>query len=168
MPVFEHKADIVIIGLGNDILRDDGVGIHIAQDLEYSFPHDIVTVKTAAVGGIDLLHLLAGHRLAIIIDAMVTGKHPPGTVLTFNAMDIPEPTEMVMSHNLHLPTAMEFGAQLGFEMPAEVKVIGIEAKDYQTFGERKEMSREVSGAMPEVKRIVGEMVKRYMDGNKQQ
>ncbi len=161
MPVFEHKAPIVIIGLGNDILRDDGVGIYAARDLEGAFPTDLVTVKTAAVAGIDLLHLLAGHRLAIIIDAMVTGKHPPGTVLRINANELPPPTEFVQSHNLHLPTAMEFGAQLGFDMPQRVEVIAVEVKDYQTFGEREEMSDAVREAIPEVEKTVREIVKSY-------
>ena len=56
---------------------------------------------------------------------------------------------------------MEFGAQLGFDMPQRVEVIAVEVKDYQTFGEREEMSDEVREAIPEVEKTVREIVKSY-------
>jgi len=161
MAEFEHHPPIVIIGLGNDILRDDGVGIHCVSDLEGAFPSDLVAIKKSAVGGIDLLHLLTNHRLAIIIDAMVTGKHPPGTVVHMNAEELPPPTEFIQSHNLHLPTALALGEQLGLDMPHRVEIIAVEVKDYITFGEREEMSDEVRSAMPEVIRLAKEMVEGY-------
>jgi len=149
----------VVIGLGNPILSDDSVGIHAARAL---YPRlegmGHVEVKELYGGGLVLMEAMAGFKMAVVIDAMVTGAHEPGSVLTMyvgdtgGADDFKCSRNLACGHDTGLAEALEVGRSVGYVLPSEVKVIGIEAADVVNFGEN--LSPPVSGALP----LVVEMV----------
>ena len=71
----------VIIGIGNIIRSDDGLGVHAVRRLRERHPlaHDVELIE-GGTAGLLLLPCLAGARRAIIVDAISVG-HPPGTLL---------------------------------------------------------------------------------------
>jgi hydrogenase maturation protease len=150
--------DTIIIGLGNPILSDDGVGIQVARRLrEMLAGRPEIEVVEAHAGGLRLLDLLAGHQRAIIIDAMETGC-PPGTIRKFSASDLQETRNVSSSHDTSLANALETGRALGMDVPRQVIIFGIEAAVVDVFSEA--LSQPVAAAVPEavatVMALVGE------------
>ena len=82
----------IIVGLGNPILTDDGVGVKVAYEIEARFRGNIpanLTITEASVGGLWLMELLEGYDRAIIIDAIQTRNgHPTGSIYTLNLADV--------------------------------------------------------------------------------
>ncbi len=80
---------ILILGIGNLLLSDEGVGIHCIQTLQqhYRFP-DNVTLLDGGTAGMELLSPIAEADQLIIIDAVKTGQ-PPGTVVRINNDELP-------------------------------------------------------------------------------
>ena len=143
----------VIIGLGNPILSDDGVGIQVARKLrERLAGRPGIEVIEAYAGGLRLLDLLAGHQRAIIIDAMTTAACEPGTIRRFSPSDLQETRNVSSSHDASLANALETGRTLGMDVPAEVIVFGIEAAVVDIFSEA--LTGKVAKAVPEMVEMV--------------
>lgn len=129
------KEKILILGIGNPLLSDDGAGIYVAAELKEKFDHPDVTVLETATGGLSLLDFLTGYDKAIIIDAIQTVGGTPGQIyrLTPEAFDTAE--HIISPHGIDFRTALELGKKLGLHLPNEIVIYAIEAADVSTFGE---------------------------------
>jgi hydrogenase maturation protease len=126
----------LILGLGNPLLGDDGVGLHAAMRLRSmisDFPH--VEVGEDYWGGLRLMERMIGYDRAIIIDAICTGSEP-GTIHQLTPEDIPT-QRSASAHDVNLSTALRLGHQAGAHLPTDerISLIGIEAGDVSTFSE---------------------------------
>ena len=152
-------SSTLVLGMGNPILSDDGVGLLIADRLRESPLPDSVEVVQSEVGGLRLLELVRGFTRVIIIDALrspaESGRHP-GEVYRYEAKDFKGGHRYGSAHSIGLDTALEIGHKLGYDMPAEVTVFAIEAEDVETFGE--ELSPPVAAAAERVFALVREEV----------
>jgi hydrogenase maturation protease len=160
----------LVLGLGNPLLGDDGVGWRVAQALAARLAvdpalagdpaaagdsalagdpaHAEVEVDHLAVGGLALMERLVGYRRAVLVDAMVTGDHPPGTVRRLSIADIRgrEATHLDSAHDASLATALAAGRSLGADLPTEIAIVAVEAVRVDQFGE--ELTPEVEAAIP--------------------
>ena len=148
----------LIVGLGNPILSDDGVGVRaarkVAEHLRAAGRMD-VDVTEAAVGGLRLMELMVGYDRVILIDALVHEEVPPGHVrrLTLADLEAISPTQHSASaHDATLLTALESGRRLGLPLPQEVIIYAVGARHVYEFGE--ELSPLVAEALPRVIRQV--------------
>jgi len=111
----------LVLGLGNPILGDDGVGWHVAAAVERSLAgtRESVTVERAALGGLHVMERMIGYDRAIIVDAIHTGRHGAGRVSLLPLEDLPDPVAGYTnsSHDTSLRTAMEVGRSLGARLP---------------------------------------------------
>lgn len=126
----------LVLGLGNPLLCDDGIGLHVARELEKQFADDpAVEVGEDYWGGLRLMERMIGYDRVIIIDAILTGGEP-GTIHLLTPDDIPTQRSASV-HDVNLPTALEFGRHAGASLPtaSDITLIGIEAGDVQTFDE---------------------------------
>ncbi len=73
----------IILGVGNPILRDDGVGVHVAEELKKHIKKPGVTIDSAFTGGMNLLDLMVDHDRAILIDAVKIENKKLGDVGLF-------------------------------------------------------------------------------------
>jgi hydrogenase maturation protease len=124
----------IVLGMGNPILSDDGLGLEVARRLRGLPMPDGVEIAESEVGGLRLLELLRGYRKAILIDALKTGR-PVGEILRVNGNDFRGGHRWGAAHSIHLGTALELGEELGYSMPSECVVYAVEADDVETFGE---------------------------------
>ncbi len=145
------SARTVVIGLGNVILSDDGVGIHAARLIRERAPEGVDVAEVHA-GGLRLLDAMLGYDRALIIDAMQGGL-APGTVRRFSASDVAATRNMTSTHDTSLGVALRMASMLGLNVPADITIWGIEARDAETFSE--ELTAEVRSAMDTV---VGEVM----------
>ena len=114
-----------MLGLGNILLRDEGIGVLVVQALAgVPLPPDVEVVD-GATAGFGLLDLLANRRKVIVIDALMADEEP-GTVLRLSAEELlPPPGQCVSLHDIGLLEALAAARQLG-ESPQEVVVFGIQ------------------------------------------
>ena len=152
-------SSTLVLGMGNPILSDDGVGLLVADRLRESSLPDSVEVVQSEVGGLRLLELVRGFTRVIIIDALrspaESGRHP-GEIYRYEAKDFKGGHRYGSAHSIGLDTALEIGHKLGYDMPEEVTVFAIEAEDVETFGE--ELSPPVAAAAERVFALVREEV----------
>ena len=124
----------LILGLGNTLLSDDGVGIYVAREIRRILRSPDVEVAEASAGGLELLDMMWGFDRAAIVDAVVTGRRPAGSLSVIGPDDLPGGSSMAR-HRVGLKEALELGRRLKMDLPAEVVVYGIEVADPLTFGE---------------------------------
>ncbi len=146
------RLKTLILGLGNPIRGDDGVGNRITQILEREINDPEITVTEANTVGLGLLDFLPGYERVIIIDAIQTRKGKAGQVYRLSLPDLATPHYHAATHNIDLATALELGTELGLALPKEVIIFAIEVADVSAFSE--EFTPEVEKAIPEVVKLV--------------
>ncbi len=141
------RATTLVIGLGNPILGDDGVGWRVAHEVQTRLTDPDVEITCLALGGVALMERMAGYQRAIIIDAVATGA-PLGSVLCAPLEEFPRPASghTASSHDTSLATALHLGRELGVPVPAEVLVVAVEAQRLYEFGVG--LSPAVAAAVP--------------------
>ncbi len=143
----------LVLGMGNPILSDDGLGLVVAHRLrELPMPSD-VEVAESEVGGLRLLELVRGFTKVVIIDALRSGAMP-GEIRRVDADEFRGGHRYGSAHSIHLGTVLELGHDLGYPMPDEVVVYTVEALDVETFGET--LSEPVAAAAARVVELIGE------------
>ena len=144
------RSPVLVLGIGNILLRDEGVGVRVIEQMQkMSLPDDVELVDGGTAGA-DLLDVLAERQKVIVIDA-VQADCEPGTVLRFTANDLVRPGGVGMSlHELGLGEALTMTKQLGRE-PKDVVVLGIKPKD---IGCGLELSEEIAASVPRVVELV--------------
>jgi len=138
---------IIILGVGNLILGDDGVGIHVAHKLKQQIKDPNITIDEAQTGGMNLLDLLLGYDKAIIIDAVKTQDKKEGEVNRIPLNDF-STIHSCNPHDVSLTQAIEMAKKLGEKkIPKEIIVIGIMMKQIPC--EFKEnLSEKIATAVP--------------------
>ena len=149
-------AGTVIIGMGNPLLSDDGVGIAVARAVAERIQRLDLTVTELHTGGIRLMEAMAGFKRAVVVDAMLSGA-PPGTLREFDPSGFVTTKNTFSSHDTDFATAYELGRMTGVPLPEQVAFWGIEAREFDLFGER--FTDEVAAAVPgAVDRIVAQLM----------
>jgi len=145
---------ILVLGIGNPILGDDGVGFHIAQELAKEIKDENIDVKDTSVAGLNLLELIVGYNKVIIIDAIMTQDGEAGEVYRLGPEDIGEPAQSTISaHHLNLLTTIKLGKKLfPKKMPGEVIVFAVGIQEVAKVTE--EMTEKVKEAIPKVVNLV--------------
>ncbi len=125
---------VLLVGLGNPILGDDGVGWVVAREVK-SRLHEAggsIEVDYLSLGGLSLMERLIGYEKVILIDSLTTGTHPQGAVITFTLEDLVDLSSghTTASHDTSLKTALMTGRQLGAALPADkdIHVVAIESQ----------------------------------------
>lgn len=124
---------MLIIGLGNPILGDDGVGWVVAREVEEHLRGEgkKVEVDYLSLGGLSLMERLVGYKRIILIDSLTTGKHSQGEVINFTLEDLVDLTSghTTAAHDTSLKTALVTGRQLGVDLPEDrdIHVVAVES-----------------------------------------
>ena len=121
----------MILGIGNPILGDDGVGLHIASELDGLL--DNVDARTTSMIDLNLLDTLSDYDRLFIIDAIMTGGSRIGTVRKLPPGE--GSLHMFSSHGIHLFELLQLGRDLGYRIPEIVGIYGIDIEEGSVFGE---------------------------------
>ena len=149
----------LILGLGNLLRSDDGVGLCVARELEGRVDRQGVTVVETSQAGLGLLDLLTGYDRAIIIDAIQTVGGEVGKVYRLHPDMFDAARHVALLHGVDFTTALELGNRLGMALPRQVVIFAIEVADVSTFSD--ECTPEVKRAIP----VCIEMVIRELSGD---
>jgi hydrogenase maturation protease len=127
---------ILVLCLGNALRRDDAVALRIAEALlagAREGPPPAV-IRTSARSGLYLLDDMEGFDRVVVVDAVRTGVHAPGTVLSFALEELHAP-EGPSPHSIGLPSALARARAAGAPVPSRVHVVAVEVADMETVGE---------------------------------
>jgi hydrogenase maturation protease len=126
----------VIVGLGNEIAGDDGAGIWVARKLgKILQDQPEVEIVPLPWAGFSLLDVLVGRQSAAIIDCLCSGIHPPGTIVRLNENDFRGSVRLNSFHDINFATMLELGRKMGWQMPAQIAIWGIEGAEMDEFKE---------------------------------
>lgn len=117
---------VLILGLGNDVLGDEGLGIKIADDLKNKRVFPGVDYKHAYTGGLNLLEDIIGFDAVLIIDTTCGNDCRPGMIHHYNQGTFRETLHLSSEHDASFLTVLETGKKLGLKIPDQVDVLAIE------------------------------------------
>ena len=144
----------IVIGLGNPVLGDDGVGWRVADEVERRMEAgpsggrgSNVEIQRLGVGGLRLMECLTGYETAILGDAAEFPDRPIGEVRACRFEDLADHAagHLDSAHDASLRTALTLGRRLGADLPAAIHAVTVQARGTDEFGE--ELSPEVAAAV---------------------
>lgn len=140
---------VLVIGIGNLIQKDDGIGVHVIEEMKKMKFSDEVELFDGGTAGFDLTGIFNGRKKAIIIDT-VKGNNPPGSIYRFKPEDISTQYEYDSLHQLGIIDTLEIAKLLG-KSPDETIIIGVEPEN---IGWGLEPSETIKEKIPEIISLV--------------
>ena len=145
----------LILGLGNDLYGDDGIGLHIIHLLQEnsstldsgSAPENQIDLHPCSLTGLSILDEIVGYDNLIIIDTIKRESPVTGRITVMEEKDIrhiPGPSP----HYVSLPQMIEIGRRLNLKVPDKIKIIAVEAKNMYNLGES--LTPEMKQAVPDI------------------
>jgi hydrogenase maturation protease len=144
------RAPVLVLGIGNILLRDEGVGVRVVEALRDRALPEGVELLDGGTAGADLIDALADRRKVVVIDAMDLGAEP-GAVARLGGDGLaPDPGAPLSLHQVGLVEALWMARQLGCA-PAEVVVLGVQPADLSP---GLELTEAVARAVPRLAELV--------------
>lgn len=142
---------VLVLGLGNPLMGDDGIGVRVVEELRGRELPDGVALADGGTTGLGLVGLMEGYQRVIVVDAADMGQ-APGNVLKFEPSEVQFRASgaMLSLHQVGFGEVLALAKALGVS-PPEVTIIGVQPKR-TAIGE--ELSPEVEGAIPQCTRML--------------
>jgi hydrogenase maturation protease len=156
----------LVLGLGNELYGDDGVGLHVIrllrEEAEKMPEGDFqdVDLEECSLSGLALLDVIVGYDRLILIDTVKREAPRPGRIQVLGETDIravPGPSP----HYVSVPQTIEIGRSLGLHMPSLIQVVAVEAKNLHSLGEA--LTEEMKENLPAVAEKVKEVLRKAED-----
>jgi hydrogenase maturation protease len=151
----------LVIGLGNPILGDDGVGWRVVEEIaRKTADRNDIEVDTVSLGGLSLMERITGYGRVILVDSFFTGIKPIGTVSMFPLTELPELSSghTTAIHDTSLRNALNVGRSMDISLPRDedVLIVAIEAENVFDFSEI--LSPQVEAAVPQAVEAVLQLI----------
>jgi hydrogenase maturation protease len=146
------QKEILVLGIGNILLNDEGVGIHVVNALEKE-DYAEADLMDGGTGGFHLLGFIQTYTTVIIIDASLD-QFPNGHVRVLYPKYAKDFPIQLSAHEVGLKDLLDAAFLLG-NMP-KIHLVAISIKDFQDMG--MELTPEVEAAIPEALKTVKELV----------
>lgn len=155
-PVKGNAYPVLVLGVGNPLMGDDGIGVELAHRLQERDYGPLVHVEDGGTLGMTLLPLLEDADTLILLDAVRTGA-PPGSIVTRGKEELPRHFSNVISpHEIGMKEVLA-AAQLCGTLPRSITLVGVEARHTDFC---RPMSAEVTDAMPRAIALVETLIER--------
>jgi len=138
----------LILGIGNEILTDDGIGPRLVSELEKEKFTGTLHFQNAFLGGLEILELIQGYQQVIFIDAIISLQGIPGTVYHFTPEDFQETLHLSNLHDANFLVALELGRKMGMHIPEDIHIIAIEIIEDRVFS--NQFSKEIEEMYPAI------------------
>jgi hydrogenase maturation protease len=162
----DRQPRTIVVGMGNPLLGDDGVGWRVADEVEGLLraardagrPIPDVEIERLGVGGLRLMECLTGYEAAILVDAAEFPDRPIGEVRSCCFDELAEfaTGHLDSAHDASLRTALTLGRRLGASLPESIHAVTVQARRTDEFSE--ELSPAVAAAIPAAAEAVVELV----------
>lgn len=151
-----NKDKLLVIGLGNLLMGDDGAGIYVINELrKQNLPEEVDIIDGGTVG-VELIDILASSRTVIVIDAIITNGNSITGIRLFSpdAFIFNKEDNGYSLHDVELTSVLSLMRALDLEIP-EIKIVGIPAVDISP---RIGLSEECSRVIPEAVELIVKML----------
>lgn len=123
----------MILGLGNDILTDDGIGVKLVRELQKVIHQAHIAFHTCALGGLEILELISDFDRVIIVDAIMTRDGIPGTIVHLTPANYQETLHLSNYHDVSFLVLLEFAKQIEIPKPEQIDILAIEIVEDLSF-----------------------------------
>lgn len=131
----DRNSKILVLGIGNEMLMDDGIGPKLVKKLQNFLPVSSIDYATSLVGGMETIEIMKGYKQAVIIDGIMTDENSPGTVLYMNYPFHKDTLHLSNAHDISFEMSVELARQLGIPFPDDICIIAVEIVEDRVFGE---------------------------------
>lgn len=152
---------ILILGLGNEVLGDEGLGMKIADDLKDNRIFPGVEYRNTSAGGLNLLDYIDGFVAVIIIDTTCGNNCQTGTVHHIKPENFRETLHLSSEHDASFLTTLETGEKLGLSIPARIDILAIEINRDLFLTEK--FSDNISGQYYKIRSEIINFIKKIYD-----
>jgi len=146
----------LILFIGNSLLKDDRIGLIVGEKLKPTLESEGFQVEVVDKSGLSLIDYIEGRELVILVDSIMTSKHPVGEVVEVDLNKL-ESYSIWSPHYMGVPETLKIMELLSIPKPEKLFVIGIEVADVYTISE--ELSKELDQRIEEISSKVYGMIK---------
>jgi hydrogenase maturation protease len=146
------QNNILVLGIGNILLNDEGVGIHVVLALEKE-GYTGADLMDGGTGGFHLLGFIQTYKNVVIIDASLD-QFPAGHIRVLHPKYAKDFPRQLSTHEIGLKDLLDAAFLLG-TMP-EIYLVAISVKDFQDMG--MELTPEIEKAIPKAVKAVKDLI----------
>lgn len=141
--------EILILGLGNEILSDDAIGIIALRHIKNKYlNNEKIDFIESAESGISLLDYIIGYKKVLIIDSIFKENEKPGTIEEINISNMQETHYSPKTpHYIGLPFSIKIAHNLHLNVPQFIKVLAMNVADPYTLKENN-LTPQVKTSLP--------------------
>ena len=147
------NKDILVLGVGNLLLKDEGVGIHVIRALEKEELPPNVSLMDGGTGGLHLISWIQDYNRIIMVDETLD-HNPPGTIRLIRPRYATDFPPLMSAHEVGLRDMIE--AMILTEKLPDIQLIVVSAEDISEVG--MELTPAVEAAVPEVVEMVKQII----------
>jgi hydrogenase maturation protease len=151
------KPSKLILGMGNDILMDDGIAPRLIKDIARDYTGTDINFESASLGGMETIELLKDYDEVVIIDAIKTRNGVPGTLYIIDIENYMETAHVSNIHDISFLQALKLGKELNIKLPGKITILAIEIVEDMVFGEN--FTPEVATKYPDILQEIKEFLK---------
>ncbi len=143
----------LVLGLGNDLYGDDGVGVEVVRRLR-----EKAAVEECSLSGLALLDVITGCDRLLLVDTIKRPRPRTGKISILRGEDlraIPGPSP----HYVSVPQMIEIGRRVGLRVPSEIIVVAVETKNMHRLGEG--LSEDMRRSLPAIETCVRNVLRRW-------
>ena len=157
----------LFLGLGSEILTDDGIGLRIVRDLKNILTFQVeknmkgqIDFKTCLTGSLDLLEIIENYNTLIILDATKTQTGIPGDVYKYSLENYKDTIHLQNIHDISFQDTLKLGKSTGLIIPEKVEILAIEIFDNLTFSSSLSavLTKKYSKILQEIKNHVKDII----------
>ena len=125
----------IVLGIGNEILTDDGIGPKVVNKLKKYYPIDGVEYENMTLGGLEVLEYIQDYDTVIFVDAIKTAKGIPGSVYLYTPKNFKETLHLSNLHDISFLSALKLGKKVGLKIPETILIFAVEIVEDLIFNE---------------------------------
>ena len=147
------NKDILVLGVGNLLLKDEGVGIHVIQALEKEELPPYVSLMDGGTGGLHLISWIQDYNRIIMVDATLD-HNPPGTIRLIRPRYATDFPPLMSAHEIGLRDMID--AMILTEKLPDIQLIVVSAEDISEVG--MDLTPIVQAAVPKVVKMIKQIL----------
>lgn len=152
----QKKNPILILGLGNELLCDDAIGIRLVIEFKELYKSKGIDFLTSCNGGLEIVELISGYDMVVIIDAIKTRDGIPGSIYHFTPADFTDTLHVSSFHDISFLTALKLAAYTEMKIPEHIHIIAIEIVEDLLFS--NEFSETIAKKYNDIKKKIKEFL----------
>ncbi len=150
---------ILVLGIGNLLMGDEGVGVHAVRYFEKNFPESEVDLVDGGTGGFHLLEYFQKYSRVIMIDATIDGQ-PPGTIKLLNPKFSTDYPPTLTAHDIGLKDLLDALHLLNQQPEIWLFTVSIARLDQPSI----ELSQEIIKTLPALAEKIRDLIRKLLEG----